>query len=89
MSILSALKKPLTVVLAASAMVMAAAAVPVADTGSQSVGVISVQAATVSVPKVTGVKTQTLGTSSVKVTWTKQSNATGYQASRQRLPQIP
>ncbi len=84
MSILSALKKPLTVVLAASAMVMAAAAVPVTDTGSQSVGVISAQAATVSVPKVTGVKTQTLGTSSVKVTWTKQSNATGYQVFQQR-----
>ncbi len=84
MSIISKLKRPLAVVLAAIAVTAAAAAVPVGSGDNAVINSITAEAATVSVPKVTGLKSQTLGTDKVKLTWNKISNATGYQVFMQK-----
>ena len=84
MSIFSRLKKPLTVLFAAAAVITAASA-PMQGTDTGSFGAITAEAASVSVAKVTGVKTQTLGTDKVKVTWNKMSGATGYQVFMQKM----
>ena len=82
MGILSKLKRPLTVALAAAAVFAAGSSLP--DRAGSSGGLITASAASVSVPTVTGLKSTTLGTDKVKLTWNKVSGASGYQVFMQK-----